>query len=70
LKPIVEGWDDEGFVLSGQGGNKIHNCVKICIYEGANTYDKFSEMTKGIRTHMDAIVESGIEVHGCTFRVR
>ena len=70
LKPIVEGWDDEGFVLSGQAVNSIYNCVKICIYEGADKYDQFSERTKGIRKQMDAIVESGIEVHGRTFPVR
>jgi hypothetical protein len=69
LKPIVEGWDDEGFVLSGQAVNNIYSCVKVCIYEGADKYDKFSERTKGIRRRMDAVVEMGIEVHGHTFPV-
>jgi hypothetical protein len=57
-------------VLSGQAVNSIYNCVKVCIYEGADKYDQFSERTKGIRRQMDVIVESGIEVHGRTFHVR
>jgi hypothetical protein len=70
LKPIVKGCDDEGFVLSGQAVNSVHKCVKVCILEGADKYDQFSERTKAIRIQMDAIVESGIEVHGRTFHVR
>jgi hypothetical protein len=50
--------------------NIIYCCVKVCIYEGADKYDKFSARIEEIRQQVEAIVDSGIEVHGRTFPVR
>jgi hypothetical protein len=38
-----------GLMAAGHALNMIHNCVKICLYEGADKYDKFSERAVGIR---------------------
>jgi hypothetical protein len=57
-------------VLSGQAVNSVHDWVKVCICEGADKYDQFWGKTEAIYMQMDAIMESGIEVHGRTFPVR
>lgn len=66
----MQKYDGEGFVLTGNAVNSIDNCVKICIYEGADKYDQFEERTQDIRDQIDEIVENGITVHGQHFPVK
>eukprot|EP00873_Tetraselmis_striata_P026429 jgi/Tetstr1/446693/TSEL_003632.t1 len=69
IKAIIERKNAHGKVMDGWSINSPDNCIKVCLYEGGDSYMDFIAKEGGVIQKVCMLQRNGIQLHGKQFSV-